>query len=263
MPLSTELSSPIVERINNSWLDELVAIWVVAQLPLLNVDSSSPAAPILSINNDYTTDEDLPTLPRILASGGFEGTKGHVSAAKYLQFEVNTLFYPNHNVTLLLEPDSYIRRKNRFPLVTQIERAHLWARSSLIDTVIMLPTQPIDVDQDTHYQKINELLPNAKWCISGEHPFTKKVLLRNSSTVLELCKIIPTTVHPHASFLYSTKNMTLNDLQIELLGYVEELVKQKWEIIAEESPALIVEFARIQYEEYYEELQFIIRYSQK
>jgi hypothetical protein len=96
-----------------------------------------------------------------VTSGGFEGSKAHVSALKEFR-EVKWLMNGVVVTVLLLEPDSFIQAKGRETLAKLPERAEVWATSGLVDVVVCLPERGAGVEPTEHYTKIQQQIAPAR-----------------------------------------------------------------------------------------------------
>lgn len=223
------INEQIKERILDEWLDAGVAKWVISQLPLLDLPPK-PACQILSLS-EIKPPFILQPIKKLVLSGGLEGTSGHVSAMEFAR-ETRALMKENPIEDLpifaLLEPDSFIERKGRKPLVTQAERAKLWATSDLADGVILLPDASRNIDQASHYQIIHESIAPALWLTTGENSAMIEILKRGPKNGIDVGTIVPRTISPHASFLAETKPMGKNDVKEALFRHVALLYSQKF-----------------------------------
>ena len=223
------IKEQIKARIRDEWLDAGVADWVISQLPLLDM-AAKPACSILSVPEVKSLNQP-PPIKRLVISGGLEGTTGHVKAFGFAH-ETRALMkkHPLDGLPIfaLLEPDSFIKEKGRNPLVTQPERAKLWAESGLVDAVILLPDRDQGASQAHHYQTIHESIAPAHWLTTGENPAMIGILKRGSpNNGIDVGAIVPRTITPHASFLAETKSMGRDDAKEALFKHVALLYRQK------------------------------------
>ena len=220
----------IKERIRGDWLDARVADWVISQLPLLDM-ATKPACQILSLS-EIQPPFPLQSVKKLVLSGGLEGTTGHVKAFGFAR-ETRALMgeYPVDGLPIfaLLEPDSFIEEKGRKPLVTQPERAQLWAESGLVDGVILLPDRNQNTNPTNHYSTIHELIAPALWLTTGDNSAMAEILKRGSpKNGIDIGAIVPRTITPHASFLAETKSMEKDDAKEALFKHVALLYRQKF-----------------------------------
>lgn len=224
------ISEQVKERIRDEWLDIGVADWVIRQLPLLDL-ATHPARPILSLS-EVQPPPPLRSVKKLVLSGGLEGTAGHVGAMKFAH-ETRALMeeHPVDGLPIfaLLEPDSYIKNKGREPLVTQEERAELWATSGLVDGVVLLPDRDQDPSPARRYPKIHELLAPALWLTTGDNPAMVEILRRGLKTAIDIGDIIPRTIDkPHATFLSNTRSMRKDEVRPALFEHIALLYTQKY-----------------------------------
>lgn len=224
------ISEQVRERIRDEWADTAVANWVIEQLPLLDL-ATHPARPILQLS-DVQPPPPLRSVKKLVLSGGLEGTAGHVAAMKFAH-ETRALMEDDSidgfPIFALLEPDSYIGKKGRKPLVTQPERAKLWATSGLVDGVVLLPDRDQDPSPALRYPKIHELLAPALWLTTGDNPAMVEILRRGLTTAIDIGDIIPRTIDkPHATFLSNTKSMRKDEVRTALFEHIALQYTQKY-----------------------------------
>ena len=223
------INEQVKDRIRDEWLDPGVANWVISQLPLLDM-ATKPARPILSLSEIQSTNPLRQK--KLVLSGGLEGTTGHVKAFGFAR-ETRALMgeYPVDGLPIfaLLEPDSFIEEKGRKPLVTQPERAQLWAESGLVDGVILLPDRNQNTNPTNHYSTIHESIAPAFWLTTGDNSAMVEILKRGSpKNGIDIGAIVPRTITPHASFLAETKSMEKDDAKEALFKHVALLYRQKF-----------------------------------
>lgn len=230
--LMHEARSRVVERITNTWKSPVVAHWVIEQLPLLTMTPATkrPVWNVDVIGNWEHVDglmmneRTFRKSPKVLLSGGLEGTKGHMSAVEQM-YEHNWLVGATTSlIGLVLEPDSYIESKGRKPLLHQRERADLWAESGMVDMVITLPEFPTGFTDRT-YQNLHRWLQPAVWMCSSRSPFMEQVITRDGTEAIVLPRIIEEIVAPHGSFLASTQPMSVEETWEALLGHVRVMLE--------------------------------------
>jgi hypothetical protein len=224
------IGEQIKARIRDEWLDTEVANWVISQLPLLDM-AIEPTRPILSLSEIQPPDLLRPS-KKLVISGGLEGTTGHVKAMKFAR-ETRALMreYPDDELPIfaLLEPDSFIEGKGRKPLATQLERTQLWAKSGLVDGIILLPDRNQDTSPANHYSAIHESIAPALWLTTGDNSAMVEILKRGSSkNGIDIGTIVPRIITPHASFLAKTKSMGKDDAKEALFEHVALLYRQKF-----------------------------------
>ena len=235
-----EISEKVKQKIFDSWLDHQVAHWVIDQLKLLNLESSRVEATILSLSSTGEISDpsiDFSKKLNFIISGGLEGTVGHVAALTEI-YEAKILMDANldREVTLLLEPDSYIKNKGREVLVSQAERAVLWANSGLADCVIMLPDEIMNVDR---YAFLEKLFEPAIWFVTIDNPGIKEIRNRTDFDGIYAFQIIKLLMKPHASFLAETQLKKKWKVLNELYQYLESLDEDIRELksrVAQEPP---------------------------
>lgn len=227
----------VKDNIHESWLDRKVADWVVKNLPLLEYGYTHPQCPIFKldldeglsqINRDIAHADNFKDTSKIVISGGFEGTSGHIKAIKELwEIRALTSNYGVSPIAVMLEPDSYIRsQKNREPLVNLQQRTELWSTSGWVDAVIVLPeTEPGENISD-HYFKVNEHLVPAGWCANVENPHWNEIAIRDGKKETIFTKILKHDPSPHASFLASTMNSDVEEVKYRLAEYILSMVKR-------------------------------------
>lgn len=224
------INERIKERIHGEWFDPQVAQWAIGQLPLLDIPTK-PACQIFPLS-EVRSSIPLQPVKRLIIAGGLEGTAGHINAFEFAR-ETRALMEENPIGALpifaLLEPDSFIEKKGRKPLVTQAERGELWAGSGLVDGVILLPDKKQSVGRTDHYSAIHRLIAPALWLTTGDNPAVVEISKRESGENVNFGSIIPRTVTPHASFISKTKSMGKDDVKAALLEHISSLYYQKYE----------------------------------
>lgn len=224
------ISEQVRERIRDEWLDIGVANWVIRQLPLLDL-ATHPARPILSLS-EVQPPPPLRPVKKLVLSGGLEGTAGHVGAMRFAH-ETRALMeqHPIDGLPLfaLLESDSYIKNKGREPLVTQEERAELWATSGLVDGVVLLPDPSQHASPDRRSPSIHQFIAPAFWLTTGDNPAMIEILKRGGSKRgIDVGTIIPRSITPHASFLSETRSMSRDDVRTASFEHIALLYSQKY-----------------------------------
>lgn len=214
------LGKEIQQQIGIGAVDSRVAEWVIGNLPLLDVFPLENPAPILRVDTDLAEIQGLGSLAfkeKLLMSGGFEGTYGHMKAI-YDMHEVRTLTNSSIQLLLLLEPDSYAHFKGRAPIVPCDVRSILWANSGLVDGVVLLP-EPADYSDSAlmrdRYSRIQELLSPAIWCANIENPHMNEIITRGNPEYLNYIDLIRIFVHgayPSTSFLHAALGLSLDTL---------------------------------------------------
>lgn len=210
--------------IYKNWIDQKVAEWVIKNLPLLEYAYKNDPCPIYELRLD--SNPVLPETPKLVISGGFEGTKGHIAAIKDV-WEYKALTQnPNTVVTLMLEQDSYIINcKKRNPLVPLKQRIELWSTSGLVDFVFVLPNRPEDMSPSEFYEKINQMISPATWCVNIENRNWQEVMYRGQTRkIIDASRLFAVRPSIHTSFLSSTKNMDTQGVIERLRDYALEYV---------------------------------------
>lgn len=225
-----------VERhIVTHWHDEKVAKWVLDRMPLLEKGNTHPSCPVLSLSmeeglrvevGDESLLKDFHEAPKIVASGGFEGNRGHIRVVSDMQ-EVRILTNSERLVVLMLEPDSYItKHKAREPFVNMEQRSDLWSTSGLVDAVILLPEEDEDMSTEERYAEIHQHIQPAVWCADIENPDWRKIIIRGELNYISLGRILVHKNEVHTSFLHSTMNFSVRELREALLEYSLEIAKK-------------------------------------
>lgn len=213
------------QHIISSWQDRQVAEWVVDKLPLIEMGDTHPSCPTFNLSLDNGLLEEHGGLNNIqeklkfVMSGGFEGTKAHITAVEEMQ-DVRTLTFSRGNIIIMLEPDSYIKRyKERDPIVNLEQRSYLWSTSGLVDAVIRLPEKKESTDTKEHYMQIHQHIKPAAWLTNAENPNHLQILLRSDPQSITLGHVFVHQPEVHASFLHSTMDLSLEELKGKLLDY--------------------------------------------
>lgn len=219
----------------NNWQDRVVAQWVIHHLPLLEKGFTHPPCAIFSLSftqglkqiNTILSASDFLNTPKVVMSGGFEGTRGHISAAADMR-EVKALTLTEGYVTLMLEPDSYIvKYKKREPLLNIEQRSCLWATSGLVDAIILLPEEKTQerISVTNRYDEIHHIIQPAKWCANVDNPYYEEINMRGTEMI---SPVLTFTHRPnvHTSFLCSTKSLNTEKLSEALRKYSLELAQK-------------------------------------
>lgn len=259
------IQKEIIASIKNQWTDPMVANWVVSQMELLHIKPKSLPSPTHVL--EYSQESQV--VPRneksskifksefkVVMSGGFEGTEGHLLAARDMdEWTRWTSYYDKNDWTrrnliltkkaLLLEPDSYIRvRKKRDPLVSLENRVSLWSTSGLFDYIIVLPERPEGLEDRGFYEKVHDCISPAVWCANILNDHWREIVIRKGIPFYDPGRILGHEPRPHASFLSSTKEMTFEQLFDSLYPYLVELIKtDRYEVFrpqTAEADALII-----------------------
>lgn len=231
MSAKNEVERHIVAR----WHDGQVARWVLDRMPLLEKGNTHPSCPVLSLSmeeglhvevGDESLLKDFREAPKIVASGGFEGNRGHIRVVSDME-EVRILTNPERLVVLMLEPDSYItKHKAREPIVNMEQRSDLWSTSGLVDAVISLPEKDEDMGTEEHYGQIHQHIQPAVWCVNIENPDWCQIILRGELDSISLVRIFAHKNEVRSSFLHSTMNLSVGELRKALLDYSLEIAKK-------------------------------------
>lgn len=220
----------VCERVRDKWLDPRVAELVIAQMMAWRIEVAE-RSPIVGLRYGDQGLEFIGSAPwwlemdKYVTSGGFEGSVGHQRALMELR-EAKVLGGQGALIVLLLEPDSYIRkRKRREPLATLEERAEIWATSGLCDAVVCLPDLPAGINQTGHYELVHERLKPARWCTNVNHPYLREVILRGGKQAVDLFQIFQTPASIHVSVLASTQGMRWEEAVESLRQRVMDIAK--------------------------------------
>ena len=232
-----EAQQKIITEVTQAWIDPLTAQWAIQELPLL---SRLPSAevPILEITRDYQLfmQNDVTRLatfldtPKLVASGGFEGTAGHVNMTREMLDTSRVLSmgqpYSIHT-GVMLESNSFAYAKGRDPIIPQELRTQLWAQSGLVDFVITLPDQPNDPSLlSNHYQNIHQLLGRTLWSASVENPHWREIIDRGLQGNYYIpCLLNEEFYSPSTSFIAETQNLTFTQLVMRLRSNLKETVR--------------------------------------
>ncbi|MGA2910670.1 MAG: hypothetical protein ABSE04_02600 [Candidatus Microgenomates bacterium] len=227
-------SMEIRDRIMSSWFDRRVARWVISRLPLLELAGTRPECSIFQIegtvlqqtNPSKCDGSGIVDRQKLVISGGFEGTKGHILALKEMH-EVRILDnrLDGARVVLLLEPDSYIKKiKHREPLVALSQRVNLWATSGLVDAVFVAPELSDTENMPARYERIHKAISPALWCTNVENPHFKEIISRGDEVSYGLVRLFIHEPWPHISFLTGTREMSAEDVRASLRRYIAGLV---------------------------------------
>lgn len=229
------VAEQVRDRIVSDWRNREVANWVIGNLTVLELGETHTQAPVLDLDWRQgpiqvagMPDRDFLGSTKLVMSGGFEGNKGHISSVKYLH-ELRALYADDGmRITLLIEPDSYIRvRKDREPLVNQKERIHLWSTSGLVDAIIGLPEYQNVGDISLRYKTIHRLIRPAMWCANIENPVHFEIVTRDRKDILDIGRIVEHPPEAHSSFLSNTREMEPEQLQDALIKYSYELASEQ------------------------------------
>lgn len=219
MSVERQVKRQIVEN----WKDKQVANWVIESLPLLEIGLSQPACPVYTFSLErglvqkYTAgpSERFKNTLKLVISGGFEGTIGHLKAVSRLH-EVRALTTDgNCDIVLMLEPDSYIRNaKKRKSLVNLSQREKLWSTSGLVDAVVLIPDSSLVANKNEHYSKFSKHLGPLRWCTSIENPAWKEIITREDmNDALDIIRADNDEFYVHASLLAASKNLGSEEMK--------------------------------------------------
>jgi len=225
----------VEDNILNIWRDKRVAKWVVGGLPLLREGLTHQPCPVfklslgdgLSPENDVIFDGDFGNNRKMVMSGGFEGTRGHLWSVKEMREARALMADASIFLVLMLEPDSYIiRQKGRQPIANIEQRTQLWSISGLVDAVILLPEKEEGVPDEEHYLKIHRQIAPAVWCANAENPHWLKIITRmQAAGSVEIVRLFKHRPELHTSFLSSTRELSVRGVRKALYPYVLGLVK--------------------------------------
>ena len=213
--------------ITNSWQDKKVAKWVIGSLPLLEKGFTHSPCPVFNLSFEHglvkkyeaSTDNTFRNNRKIVMSGGFEGTEGHMHAVSELR-EVRALTI-NAPFVLMLEPDSYItQQKGRHPIVNIKQREQLWSTSGLVENIILLPEKEDGVSSEKHYLQIHKHIAPAVWCANVENPYWLEIITRmQESEELDIIRVFKHWPELHTSFINSTKDLSAEEVKNTLYSY--------------------------------------------
>ena len=226
----------IESNIYSNWQDKEVATWVAKQLPLLGKAGIHSPCPVFSLSFDEGLVPDNEKAmsagsfiddEKIVMSGGFEGTNGHLIAVRDMN-ELKALCLPmGRPIVLLLEPDSYIQEmKKRSPIVNLDQRKYMWSTSGLVHAVVCLPGKKAGLLDTEHYLEIHKNIKPAVWCANVENPHWSEIVFRPDLEGLNLVSLFVHKPEIHASFLNSTRNLSAKELIIALKEYSLSLARQ-------------------------------------
>lgn len=225
--------SEIEDKIRTSWSDKKVVEWIISNLPLLKEGCTHSPCPVFTLSLDDGLKQksgpiftNFKQTPKIVMSGGFEGTKGHVLAAKEMR-EARALRAENFPLVLLLEPDLYVNQKGRKPIVDIKHREELWSTSGLIDALILLPEKKDGVSEDEHYLQVHRHIVPALWCANVENRHWLEIIYRGqkSTDPFDLIRLFIQEPKPHTSFLATTKDLSAREVKEVLYPYILKIVK--------------------------------------
>lgn len=233
MGVRAEIEGSIIDR----WSDKDVASWVIKKLPLLRYGFTHSPCPVYGLSleqgliplndTDFSLDK-FKEKDKIVMSGGFEGTEGHIKVVNEM-YETRILTNKSSSpIVLMIEPDSYIQKqKKREPLVSLNQRIALWSTSGLVEAVMVLPEKPDDLSViDFYDHKIPELISPSTWCVNVENPYFFEIMNRGaSSPTYDLIKLFVHHIEVHTSFLNSTRLLKKDDVKEELQSYLLDLIK--------------------------------------
>jgi hypothetical protein len=217
----------VESRVRSGWIDPKVAEWVLRNFPLLEFDGASLACPVYKLD-DVSSVAKFKDRLKIVISGGFEGTKGHLEAIRRDLPEIRALDREKWGALLvvMLEPDSYIiTRKGRKPIVNLDERQELWSASGLVDAVIILPEEKRNESVASRYALIHKKIEPALWCTNKENPSHYEILMRRDLNMFDISRLLLHEPRPHASFLASTQKLKAEEVRVRLRDYITDLVK--------------------------------------
>lgn len=222
--------------ITDNWQDKRVAGWVIGSLALLEKGFTYPPCPIFNLSFEHglvkkhgiPTDDTFRGSRKIVMSGGFEGTKGHMHAVAEMR-EVRALTADiDTPLVLMLEPDSYITQlKRRNPIVNISQREQLWSTSGLIDVIILLPEKKSEVSDEEHYKHIYKCIAPAVWCANVDNPHRLEIITRmqEEDEALDIIRIFKHGPQLHTSFVNSTKDLTAEEVKKTIYPYFLNLCK--------------------------------------
>lgn len=207
----------VKNQIMETWKDNRVANWVIDSLPLLEVGLTQPECPVytlsleegLMLKNEAKPIEKFNETLKLMMSGGFEGTIGHLRAIDNLH-EIRALTTKgNSYLVLMLEPDSYIRNvKSRDPLINLRQREILWSTSGLIDAVLLIPDSSLVKNKYKYFSKLSEAIGQTRYCTSIENPAWREIITRDDKDgALDIIRATNDELYVHASLLASSKNI--------------------------------------------------------
>ncbi len=248
------IADHVKNKILTDWENNDVANWVISNLQLLELGEEYPQVSVFKINYDTgvtpyansLADKTILKNPKLLISGGLEGTKGHLRSIKQIR-EIGALInQQSAAIFVLLEPDSYIRKqKSREPLITLEQRVHLWSTSGEVDAVVVLPEILEQEEKEIRYRKVHELLYPALWCTSVENPHHLQIIRRGMDYALDVIRLLNHNLEIHTSFLASTRNMSIEEVEAALRDYVVNLVNHSSTNLVDRSALIEQVYIRI------------------
>jgi hypothetical protein len=226
--------SEVENNIQASWKDKKVARWVISNLPLLKESFTHSPCPVFTLSLDDGLQQksgpifsDFRWTPKIVMSGGFEGTKGHVLAAKEM-WETRALRAEKSPLVIMLEPDSYIaNQKGRKPIVDIKYREKLWSTSNLVDALILLPEKKEGVSVEQHYLGVHEQIAPALWCANVENRHWLEIIYRGlqQTEPFDLNRLYIQRPQPHTSFVAATRDLSAREVKKALYPYILGIVR--------------------------------------
>lgn len=228
-------AAEVKQSIYRRWQESKVAAWVINQLPLLH-RKPHDEAPIYAlqltsglrkINHAQFRFPSFRSTPKFVMSGGFEGSGGQLESVNEM-WEIRALSSSWNDAALavLLEPDSYVRRKGRRPIVDFAHRKLLWATSGLVDAVVALPTRRLKTSSQTHYLRIHDNIKPAKWCSNPENPAALEIVRRGDDGLFDLIRLTKHIPRLHTSFLASTQRMTVEETRTALFDSLLSMTRR-------------------------------------
>lgn len=228
-------AAEVKQSIYRRWQDSKVAAWVIDQLPLLH-RKSQPEVPIYSLrltiglHKENQAEFRFPhfrSTPKLVMSGGFEGSGGQLASVNEMwDIRALTSGWQETAIGVLLEPDRYILRKGRRPLVDLSHRKLLWSTSGLVDAVVTLPTKRQKTPSQVHYQHVHDHIKPAKWVSNPENPFALEIVRRGDEGIFDLILLTKHTPRLHTSFLASTQNLTARETRTAAFANLLSMVKR-------------------------------------
>lgn len=213
----------VKNQIIKTWKDKQVANWVIDSLPLLEVGLAQQECPIYTFSledglkqtNIAKPIQRFKETPKLVMSGGFEGTIGHLRAVDNLH-EIRALTTKGDCLlVLMLEPDSYIRNvKERDPLINLPQREILWSTSGLINAVILIPDSSLIENKGVYFSRLSERIGQTRWCTSIENPAWREIITRDDmSGALDIIRANNDELYVHTSLLASSKNVRPDEMK--------------------------------------------------
>ena len=219
MSVERQVKNQIIE----TWKDKQVANWVIDSLPLLEIGLTQQECPVYTLSLEEGLKQKNTAKPiqrfketlKLVMSGGFEGTVGHLKAVDNLH-EIRALTTNGDCLlVLMLEPDSYICNvKDRDSLINLHQREVLWSTSGLIDAVILIPDSSLIENKGEYFSRMSERIGQTRWCTSIENPAWREIITRDDmSGALDIVRANNDELYVHTSLLAYSKNVDSDEMK--------------------------------------------------